>query len=98
VTNQLELIGKDQYIKEVKSFQRMFDKNDDEFRWVLVKMNTRLGYTVMLDNDETAVVFDCDLMDELGIPEWTGKFEGWLGRSSGVSSLLDSLKIPNDTY
>lgn len=82
----------------VESFQRMFDKMNDEERWKLIKLNRYLGFKIMLDNDQTSVVFDHELMEERGIEDWSGSFDNWLGNSQGVCKLLDSIGIPNERY
>lgn len=80
----------------VKSFQNMFDKNNDEFRWVLVRNNRDLGFKVMLDNDQTTVVFsEEDVGEELA--EWSGRFDNYVA-GPGACDLLSAMKVPNERY
>lgn len=96
---QCNRVSPTKYKECVEQFQRMFDDNDDEFRWNLIRFNKHLGFKVMLDNDETTVLFDYDLMEEHNIdPEWVGRFFSAIGRNLGVVHLLDSIEIPNEVY
>lgn len=96
--DQCDRESKTKYKECVKSFQRMFNKMDDQSRWTLLKLNKHLGFKVMLDNDETTVVFDDELMEDRCIKEWSGKFDKWIGNSPGVTDLLDVMSIPNERY
>lgn len=87
----------DGYAGAVEEFQRMFDKQDDEFRWVYIRMNRDLGFTVMLDNDETNVCFDEETVG-IDLAYWTGKFKNHIGNAPGVNALLDAFKIPYERY
>lgn len=81
---------KDEYKELVERFKRMFDSNDDEFRWTLLKMNRGIDYMVILDNDDTIV----RIQDE--DDEWVGRFTNYIGNSIGVVKLLNSMKIPSE--
>lgn len=98
MSNQMDLLGVEEYTSRVQSFQRMFDKNDDEFRWVLLRMNKDLGFKVMLDNDETTVVFSEEVEERCEIDSWIGRFSSSIGNSPGINALLDSTKIPWERY
>lgn len=96
--DQCDRVSPDYFKGCVESFQRMFDKNNDAFRWKLLKSNKHLGFKVMLDNDETTVVFCPELMEDRCVEDWSGKFDAWIGNSPGISDLLDSIEIPNERY
>lgn len=95
---QCERVSPTDYKECVERFQRMFDSNDDEFRWKVLRMHKYIGYKVMLDNDQTLVVFNQELTEKYGIKDWHGAFDDYIGNSSGVVALLNSLDIPNERY
>lgn len=64
-----------------------FDKfTTDAERWTWLLENQDKDLIVMLDNDDTFVVKDSGT-------EWVGRFDGYLGWSDGVISLLESMDI-----
>lgn len=75
-------------LKTTLKFETKFDacKNDIE-RWKLVYKNRKKDIRVYLDNDDTFVT--------IGISSWQGRFNDYLGSSSGIAIMLDALGIDN---
>ena len=76
---------------EMNKFKQKFDslKNDVD-RWKFVLENKDKDFQVLLDNDMTFIDFNDDEFD------LTCDFDGYLGWSDGVFSLLKALGIPHD--
>jgi len=67
-------------------------ERDDTEKWEWVKGNQDLNITVNLDNDDTFVTFD-DFDEEEDDGEVVIRFDGYLGWSDGIHTLLDVFNI-----
>jgi len=65
---------------------------DDTEKWEWVKGNQDLNITVNLDNDDTFVTFD-NFDEEEDAGEVVIRFDGYLGWSDGIHTLLDVFNI-----
>lgn len=70
-----------------KLMEEFNDLNDDKARWKWIAKHQQDGIIVWLDNDDTFATFRDDEDGNLMT------FNGWLGNSDGVISLLDSAGI-----
>lgn len=84
---------RDYHATRVRQFKELFDKGSDKIRWNLVRTHTDLGFTVMIDNDQTSVVF----LEHEDDDDWHGQFSEYVS-GPGVGNLLDALGIPNDHW
>lgn len=75
-----------------KKLAKQVNKLDDTEKWEWVRDNQDLNITVNLDNDDTYVTFD-DFDEEDDDGEVVIRFDGYLGWSDGIFSLLEVMGI-----
>jgi hypothetical protein len=68
----------------------------DEDKWIWVRENQDVGITVHLDNDDTYITFDAADNEDDDDGVLAIQFNGYLGWSDGVQSLLESLDIAHE--
>lgn len=69
--------------------EEFYRLNNDVARWKWLQQNPEKYEVVMLDNDDTFVVFGYDYLDE----SVTGDIMSYVGWSDGVLDLLEAMGI-----